>query len=284
MTGGSETNSDGGSTPPPGPADRTWTHPSEIGLATRGAYDRRRSSIIATGVVLGGLGLLLSGVLLGSGPRVVPASADSEPTNRLERSIATVLAVRGTSTSAATGLVIDESGHVAVATEAISGADEVRVRLSGSGGAGGGPADGHDDQLRAVRVASDERAGLTVLRAPLEGARPAIRAPGRSRAGTPVTVAGASRSRVVTRSGVLGSGVRLVGAEPSEGRLVVSASGGSGTGSPAVSTGDLVFDESGYLLGMASLPLHRSGDELEPTLWPADDLLALVAELIERSG
>ena len=244
MTGGPPTDADGDGQRPPGPGDRPWTHPSEVGLATRGNSARRRSSMLATGVVLGGLGLLLSGLVLGTTleePDV--ESATSEPVERIERSLATVVVERDGVRSMAGGIVLDEDGHLLVAASELEGADRVEASCGGS------------ELSEAATVARDDGSDLAVLR--ME--RPA---------GTPIAVAAhhaAAQGRVILARPTEG-GTSTVAAVLSEGRNLVET---------AAEGAQMVFDRSGRLLGM-------SAEDGKVT--PATELLEAARELLDSTG
>lgn len=281
MTGGSETNPDGVPTGPPGPLDRTWTHPSEIGLATRGSSDRRRSSILATGVVIGGLGLLLSGVLLGNGDldaggRDQRASATSSPTERIERSVATVLSVQDGTTAMHIGVVLDDDGHLLVPTEAVRDADSVWVS-HGSGASS-----------RAELVATDAGSDLGVLRIDRhDGRRPRL-ADDPPTQGQEVLLVRTTSDGATTRAGRIGSEV-LVGELPPERwthHVVATRVAAGATGSdPHPDAAELVFDDAGRLLGVAR---PAPGPHGEPgaarTLHPARGLLELADRLVDDAA
>ena len=244
MTGGPSTDADGDGKRPPGPGDRPWTHPSEVGLATRGHSARRRSSMIATGVVLGGLGLLLSGLVLGSTQQEPDTeSATSEPVERIERSLATVVVERDGARSTASGIVLDGDGHVLVAASDLEGADRVEASCGGS------------EATEATTVAHDTSSDLAVLR--ME--RPA---------GSPIAVAAheaAAQGRVILARATE-EGAATVAAILSEGRELAEA---------AAEGAHVVFDRSGRFLGM-------SGEDGELT--PATELLDAARELIASGG
>ena len=244
MTGGPSTDAGGDGQRPPGPGDRPWTHPSEVGLATRGNSARRRSSMLATGVVLGGRGLLLSGLVLGT-TREEPdvESATSEPVERIERSLATVVVERDGVRSMASGIVLDDDGHVLVAASEVEGADRVEASC------------GDSDASEVTTVARDTGSDLAVLRM----AHPA---------GSPIDVAAheaAAQGRVIVAQATEG-GPSMVAAILSEGRELAEA---------AAEGAHVVFDRSGRFLGMSA----EDGE-----LVPASELLDAARELISSGG
>lgn len=245
---------------PPGPAERTWTHPSEVGLATRGVSDRRRSTIVATGIVLGGLGLLLSGVVLGSSTqRLEGVTADSEPIDRIERSIATVVAVHDGASSVVTGVVIDAEGHVLVPAGEVSGADALWARCDGS------------PLVRAEALGAHPEDGIAVLRLPRPAGTPVTASATSPRAGMDVVVAGAATDSVTTRAAEIGPGLRLVGGPLDLSvRQVVDVD--------RTAEGHLVFDPGGHLLGMTVASADAPG--AAPVLHPAIELMVAARSLI----
>ena len=244
MTGGPPTDADGDPIRPPGPGDRPWTHPSEVGLATRGNSARRRSSMLATGVVLGGLGLLLSGLALGTSQEEPDVeSATSEPVERIERSLATVVVERDGTRSTASGIVLDDDGHVLVPASELEGADRVRASCGGS------------EATEVTTVAHDTASDLAVLR---------MEQP----AGAPIAVAAhdaAAQGRVILARATE-EGAATVATILSEGRELVEA---------AADGSQVVFDRSGRFLGMSA------GDG---ELMPASELLDAARELMAAGG
>ncbi len=128
---------------------RTWVHPSELGMHSRTRTDRRRGVWLSVGLVLGGIGLLVVGVAMGVGSSE-PGAHRRSVMSAIEASVAQVTVVHGDDRHAATGVVLDD-GHVAVRADAISGADEVWVTCPGR------------DARRATAIASDPRAGLSIM-------------------------------------------------------------------------------------------------------------------------
>jgi S1-C subfamily serine protease len=200
--------------------------------------------MLATGVVLGGLGLLLSGLALGS-TRQEPASeqADSEPVARIEQSLATVVVERGGTRSTASGVVLDGDGHVLVPASALDGAERVEASCGGS------------VATAVTTVAHDASSDLAVLR--ME--RPA---------GTPIAVAAdeaAAQGRVILARATE-EGAATVAAVLSEGERSVEADA-QGT--------QVVFDRSGRFLGMSA----EDGE-----LTPATELLATARTLMDEGA
>jgi S1-C subfamily serine protease len=158
MAGGRE-DSSAAASHPGGDDDRPWRHPSEVGLAARGRVDRRRSGYVAAGVLLGGLGVLFSGVLMGHlgrpGSEPLGPITAARPT---EHAVATVTFDGGGDDAAMTltGVVVDDDGHVVTRAAALGDAPDgstVTVRC------GDGP------DTTATVVGTDPETGLTLLRA-----------------------------------------------------------------------------------------------------------------------
>ena len=95
MTGGHDPSAEHGPDERALQSGRAWQHPSEVGLATRGRVDRRRSTLIASGVVLGGVGLLLSGLVMGTMDDPASATTSTVPLQRADQSVALVMAFAG---------------------------------------------------------------------------------------------------------------------------------------------------------------------------------------------
>lgn len=272
MTGGSETNPEDAPMRPPGPLDRPWTHPSEIGLATRGSVDRRRSSILATGVVLGGLGLLLSGMLLGSGDGDQRVSATSERTERIERSVLTVISVHDGTTSLHAGLAVDHAGHVLVPIDAVRDADSLWVQ--GAGGV----------STRADAVTLDERTAFGVVRTHEPAGTPPRISEGPPTPGQEVLLVRCGKDGPTTRSGRIGSEVLVGKLPPAPWTHHVVATPVT-TGGDGSSAGELVFDASGRLLGLsrdrrAEGAVVGDAPGASRVMHPARDLLELGRRLV----
>jgi len=131
---------------------RAWQHPSEVGLATRGHADRRRSTMIASGVLIGGLGVLLSGLVIGNLGGPATATASTIPVQRAERSIALVMSYEGDDATSSSGLVLDDEGHLLVDADAVTGADRIWAKCA-------------DGEMQPAEVVGEDRStGLVVLR------------------------------------------------------------------------------------------------------------------------
>ncbi len=158
---------DPGTGPEPDPrainSGRSWTHPSEVGMAHRGRTDRRRTTLIASGVLIGGVCLLLSGFVMGEVDRTATATSVTAPRERALGSVALITAVAEGATHSATGVVLDDRGRVLVGSAAVDDADELWVRCTGG------------DLQQARVIASDPVNDMSVL----EVAAPA---------GVPVTI------------------------------------------------------------------------------------------------
>lgn len=271
-------NPDDTPSPVPGPQDRTWSHPSEMGLATRGHSDRRRSSIIATGVVLGGLGLLLSGVLLGAS-RDRPDAVASEPSARIERSLRTVVVVDRGRRSFLGGVVMDDRGNV-VAPGDLSTADEVWVRHG----------DGSLNQVESV-LCHDE-APVSVLITGIDQGSAITTVGETPPPGSEVLVAEVDEHRTVSVDGTIGDAPDAVWFLPRAPRPVlstaatVSISGTASTeGVQERSEGRVVFDRAGRLVGFAAPEPTAAGEGAESgraELHPVRDVLAWARELLEE--
>ena len=117
--------------PGPDPA-RTWVHPSEVGLGRRDRTDRRRGAVLAGGLVVGGVGLLVAGVLMGLGWESAEPREEATAVASMTPSIAslTIEATDGRRT-AATGVVLDGDGHVAVRASALPAGSTVWAACGG---------------------------------------------------------------------------------------------------------------------------------------------------------
>lgn len=223
---------------------RVWRHPSEVGLATRGRVDRKRSTLLASGVLIGGLGLLISGVLLGANDGPATATTSTVPLERAELSVAQVMTdSTSPSTAAATAIVLDDRGHLLVDAGAVEKNTTVWVRCSGS------------PPVPAAVVARDDETDLAVLRMDEPDGVPASVGAGLPRPGSELVVVRAGEPAV--------SGTQLDAEEPAPDplrdaiRLVATSDGDEFPArvQGAVSDdlgGQVVFDLAGQLVGLVT--------------------------------
>jgi S1-C subfamily serine protease len=221
---------------------RVWRHPSEVGLATRGRVDRKRSALLASGVLIGGLGLLISGVLLGATDGPATASTSTVPLDRAELSVAQVM-TDSESSSTATAVVLDDRGHLLVDASAVEDTTTVWVRCSGS------PA------VPAEVLARDDAADLAVLRMDEPDGVPASVGAGLPRPGAGLVVVRAGEPAV--------SGTQMAAEEPATSplhdaiRLVTTSDRGEfparlkGSATDDLG-GGVVFDLAGQLVGLVT--------------------------------
>ncbi|MHB1138102.1 MAG: S1 family peptidase [Microthrixaceae bacterium] len=239
MNAGAQSEPSGPSTGAGIPGDRRWQHPSEVGLAVRGRHDRRRSARLAAGVVIGGIGILVTGMLLGSMDGDGAATSTTTPVDGAARSIAHVSVVDGERTDVVTGIVLDDRGHVLVPASAVADADELWVRCD----------DGAAE--RTSVLGEDPASGLAVLRLEHPAGEPVRSAPARPDRGTEVVTVQAKGGKGVTqRDGVVEAlGAVLVATDP-VGRLRVQADPGDTTASTETHSGGAVFDRGGRWVGL----------------------------------
>ena len=132
----------------------------------RDRTDRRRGSLLAGGLVIGGVGLLMAGVLMGFGwgtaeTPTTPLSA----VDTVSPSLASLTVVRGAEKTTATGIVLDGDGNVAVRAGSVGGATEVWATCGG-----------HAPELVQV-VAVDAQADVAVVRVATASGRPMVDGP-----------------------------------------------------------------------------------------------------------
>lgn len=172
MTPGEEPHDERGSSAGWEHSGRTWQHPSEVGLATRGTVDRRRSTKIASVVLIGGVALLISTVMIGrmDEPQLVAEAVEG---TALPSPIVPVSSSLDDEVRVAAGIVIDERGHVAVDPTALG-------PLVAAASAERSPSiwvERHDGRERAAEVLGiDPTTGLMVLRADDPAGLPAVAA------------------------------------------------------------------------------------------------------------
>ena len=253
---------------------RAWQHPSEVGLANRGRADRKRSTLIASGVLLGGVGLLLSGVVMGSSPQRAAATSSTLPLERAELSVAHVMP-DGDTTHAVTGVVLDDQGHLVVEADAVDGVERVWVRCAdGEGGT-------------AVVAARDHGNDVAVLRMERPAGVPASVSTSTPAPGTALQVVQAGRPPTegtslsvtdeVDRWSPIAQAISLGPADRAE-RYVASI----GDDAEQPSVGQMVFDRSGRLAGMVSAAPTGDGGAVQ--VLSAADLVGAARALIEPSG
>ena len=108
--------------------------------------------MIASGVLIGGLGVLLSGLVIGSLGGPATATASTIPVQRAERSVALVMSYEGDDATSASGLVLDDQGHLLVDADAVTGADRIWAKCA-------------DGEMQPAEVVGEDRStGLVVLR------------------------------------------------------------------------------------------------------------------------
>jgi putative serine protease PepD len=271
---------------PPLGGERTWVHPSEVGMDQRGRTDRRRGKVLAGGLVVGGVGLLLFGVIMGLGwgtddaPRSEATTADAySPT------LAALTVRSSTGSSTATGIVLDGEGHIAVRASAIAGGDELWASCAGR------------PPERAIVVATDEQADVAVVHVATESGRAVVDGD-RPRDGQSVIVvrAGSGEEEPTSwTSDVLASGLHLVREDGSvtEALFSTAMAGSSGAGgsstTSAIATsvsstvltaartaGDgVVFDGRGRFLGLVV-----GGDRSAQLVLPASSVSAVADQLL----
>lgn len=238
----------------PAGAPQRWQHPSEVGLAQRGRTDRRRTTAIAAGVLLGGLGLLVYGVMLGTMDHA-DERPDTSVADRIEQSVANVVIVTDGMSATTTGLVLDEGGHLLVSAADLRGADEIWARC----------ADGHLESASLVAVDDDE--DLAVVRISSPAGRPAELSEHLPEPGTGVVAADAVPGAVTVGDATV---VASTASTPPDRFHAELASPRTGTA--------LLFDEHGALLGLTTT---ASDDGAPVEVRTAADVLGTARRLIE---
>jgi hypothetical protein len=271
MTGGDDTGADPGADERDVHGDRVWRHPSEVGLAQRGRVDRKRSTLIASGVLLGGVGLLLSGVVLGTMEEPANATTSTLPLERAELSVAHVM-VDGDPTHAATGLVLDDEGHVLVDGSAVDGVDSVWVRCSGAAEGGMATVVGRDDatDLAVLQLQQPSGVPASVATAPPDTGSELRLVRAGDRATDAVALSAAGEAGLPSGSA---RWINLSGS-PAPRHFLATVPQGS---TPDALRGGMVFDRSGRLSGVIG-----TGDGDTVHVLSAADAVEAAEELIGR--
>jgi hypothetical protein len=284
MTGGDDPGPHDGPDDPTSRGDRMWQHPSEVGLATRGRADRRRSTLVASGVVLGGLGLLVTGVALGGMKESTVTTMSTLPVERAELSVATVSVTDGTdgSTGTVTGVVVDGEGHLIVHSAALGDAESVWAKC------------GDGDLQPATVLGTDTDTDLTLLQLEDPSGVPVSVSTTLPRAGTELRLFGAQ--------GGLDTAIPAVAGEPpprSTGQLLnlvsasspthfVAALAAEGSSAATAQGGDLAgsmaFDPAGRLLGIVAGDGGPSPDDGAVHVLAALEVLDAAERLIATKG
>lgn len=111
--------------------ERTWVHPSELGLEHRKRTDRRRGMWLGVGLVVGGFGLLAVFVAMGIGSDPPAVSTSASPQDAVATTLASLTVVGADGRHTATGVVLDDDGHVVVRSSALRGSTEVWASCAG---------------------------------------------------------------------------------------------------------------------------------------------------------
>lgn len=225
----------GGTSGPGAPPERSWRHPSEVGLEERGAADRRRGTVLGAVLVVAALGALAGGALLGLGGDDGSGSVDSaaSPRHAIEASVATVAVVHDDGRRTATALVLDDRGRLVTRSDVLAGATEVWATCG----------DRAPQPARVLGV--DEGSGLAVVEV-------------RDAAGRPVVGSAAPR----TGERVLA--VRSLGGEQPARLLEGQVLGGGGPSGFRVAASmnradGAVFDHQGRFLGLVTSSAGSTG-------------------------
>lgn len=269
---------DGDSQPPA----RTWVHPSEVGMAQRKRSDRRRGTLMAAALVLGGVSVLSVCIAmgLGSSPRSAPSRTSRD--RNVAATVASLTVVHEGHTSTATGVVIDDDGHIAVRASAVADATDLWA------------SSGDREPKRVKVVATDPRADVAIVAMP-EGSGRAVVPDRDIHVGDEVLIARAGAGETgptmsdghVTQTGIdVPSGsVDDVTAPRLRITIGTTASGGATTTIGAVSTvasahepaqiaDGAAFDTDGHFVGLVT-----GGDDRSPELLPATSVLKIALAL-----
>lgn len=253
---------------------RTWVHPSELGLENRRRSDRRRGTVLAAALVLGGVSLLTVVAVMGLGSASSPATARSSPEQAVAATLASLTVVDGGTHRTVTGVVVDDDGTVAVRASAVQDADEI---WASCGGRQPELVDvvGHDPASDVAVVSLPEGSGRPVVAdsTVAVGDEVILARAGAGEAAPSMSSATIDADDVTTPS--IGTGTALIriaatsDTRPSSAPISTASSQLSAVGSshPAGADG-AVFDPRGRFVGLV---VH--GDQRHPELLPADAVL-----------
>lgn len=221
-----------------------------MGLAVRGRVDRRRSALIASGVVLGGLSLLLSGVLLGGMEEPGGTTTSTIPSQRGAQSVASVMITSDDKMSSATGVVLDDDGHVLVDASAVDGATEIWARCT-------------DGELQPATVlGTDPATDLSVLRMESGAGVPASIATATPASGADLQLVATEGAATTMRPSVVTAGTRDEPARLIDLRAIGAPVRFAVAPSGAVDEplrGAMAFDRAGRLSGIVTTDVDASG-------------------------
>jgi S1-C subfamily serine protease len=207
---------------------------------------------MAAGVILGGIGILVTGVLIGSTDRAEPDAETVAPLEKVSTSIAHVTVENGNAMpTMVTGLVLDDDGNLLVPADAIAQSDEIWARC----------ADGTSERVEVV--GTDAQTNLAVLRIAMSDGTPALASTVAPDVGTEVvTVHAREGTGLSMRNGVVAatdsSGPdssatpTSVTADPTFWAEVDLRPEKGPTSSTTNLSGGLVFDRGGRFVGMTT--------------------------------
>lgn len=272
MTGGDDPGAEGWPDERALQSGRAWQHPSEVGLATRGRADKRRATLIASGVVLGGVGLLLSGLVMAGADEPVSATTSTVPAQRAQQSVALVMSIDDDHMSSTVGVVLDDDGHVLVDAAVL----EPGARLVAKCG---------DGASQPVTLTStDPTTDLAVVQLEHPAGVPVSVADRAPRPGAPLTVVHAGgqpgravsfpASRTIERGPQL---IRLIGSTDAVAAEHFDVAVRDAAGADL--EGGLVFDRSGRLAGMVQDP-RRAGAGATVRVLSASDAVEVAESLL----
>lgn len=194
--------------------------------------------------MISGIGILVTGALIGSGDRTDSDATPVTPMDKLSHSVVHVTVVRDADMAMVTGLVLDDQGNVLVPADSVGAGDEVWARCSGGA-----------SELVQI-VGADAPSNLAVIRLGVPAGSPAVASSAAPEVGVEVvTVHARFGTDLAMRDGTVASAVTSSTAATTEPLFLAEISNRPENGPTPTTTdlsGGFVFDRGGKFVGMTT--------------------------------